>query len=101
MSAQSHFSAETTNTTTTVPSFSTSLQLDERQERRLLEFVNRELDDCCREMGRGRDGLTVGGSWLDRRRINQLWYEGDLTWREGDGYLGGIFNDSNFCRGDG
>lgn len=81
--------------------FDTSLLLDEGQERRLLEFVNQELDDCCKEMGRGKDGLTVGGSWLDKRRINQLWYEGDLVWRESGAYLGGVFADSNFSRGDG
>lgn len=81
--------------------FTTSLKLTDKQLRRLLDFVTQELSNCCKEMGRGKDGMTSCGSWLDRRRLNQLWYEGDLAWREGSEYLGGIFADSNFTRGDG
>lgn len=83
------------------PSFQTSLKLTDLQVRRLLDYVNARLDSACTAMGRGADGRTETGSWLDKRRLNQLWYEGDLKWREGDTYLGGVFNDSNFTRADG
>ncbi len=95
---------DTPDTTTSEPAdapFDTSLKLTDAQLKRLIEHVNTRLDECCREMGRGMDGMTVGGSWLDRRRTNQLWYEGDLEWRKSDEYLGGVFNESNFSRGDG
>lgn len=89
------------------PAFQTSLKLTPEQLQKLLDFVRTQLDTCCKEMGRGKDGRTEPGSWLDRRRLNQLWYEGDLSWRgnddtqQGTVYLGGVFADSNFTRGDG
>jgi len=85
----------------TAPPFQTSLKLTDLQRKRLLDHVRVRLEECCREMGRGKDGMTAGGSWLDRRRVHQLWYEGDLEWRKSDQYLGGVFIDSNFTRGDG
>lgn len=83
------------------PAPTTSLVLTDVQLRRLVDYARTRLDSVCKEMGRGKDGLTEAGSWLDKRRLNQLWYEGDLAWRAGETYLGGVFDDSNFTRGDG
>lgn len=81
--------------------YETSLKLTDVQMRRLLDHVQQRLETCCKDMGRGKDGRTVQGSWLDKRRINQLWYEGDMAWRAQQEYYGGVFQDSNFTRGDG
>lgn len=78
-----------------------SLKLTLEQEVRMMNFVTTREKDICHEMGRSPRGWPMPGSWTDLRRLNQHWYEGNLDWRQGDMYYGGVFDESNFTRGDG
>lgn len=78
--------------------FSSSLQITPKQCKDYENASLTRFDELRREMGLTVTNEVMPGSWMWRRRCNEQYYQGDLSWRLA---FGGIFQQSNITLGSG
>lgn len=75
----------------------TGMKLTPEQLAKLEKETYDRIVELMEEVGIGTDRTIRSDSFIGRRKRYQDSYDGDYDWRKGE--LGGIFKQSNFCKG--
>ncbi len=94
---QSQPAQEVTTDTLNKPRFYTNLKLADGG-RAMLAYAIQRITEVRREVGLNPQNQVEADSWLWLRERNDLWYQGDLSWRLA---MSRIFQKSNFTMGSG